>query len=59
MKTKKRIELGEYIIKIVYDDVTGALDISVLDELEDVIETLNVINDEDPDNENDVNPSLN
>jgi hypothetical protein len=60
MKTTKKIDLGEYIIIIIYDDTNGSLDVTVLDELEDIIEELNIINDEDPNNElPEIDPSLN
>jgi hypothetical protein len=60
MKVTKKVDLGEYIIIIDYDDVTGSLDVTVLDELEGVIEAINVTNDEDPDNEEpEIDPSLN
>lgn len=60
MKITKKVDLGEYVIIIVYDDMTGSLDVTVLDELEGVIEEINITNDEDPDNElPEINPSLN
>lgn len=54
MKTKKKINLGEYIINIVYDDVTSSLDISVLDELEELIDSITITNDND-----EIDPNLN
>jgi len=59
MKVTKKVDLGEYIIIIDYDDITGSLDVTVLDELEGVIETINVENDVDPDNDTEINPNLN
>lgn len=59
MKITKKVDLGEYIVIINHDDVTGSLNVIVLDELEDVIEEINITNDEDPDNDTEINPSLN
>jgi len=65
MKIYKRVNLGEYIVDIEYDDVTGSLDLSVLDELEGVIESISVSNYEendeenDNDNDNDIDQKLN
>lgn len=58
---KKRIDLGEYIIKIAYDSKTGALDVSVVDELDELIESINITNDEDDEDfdENDNNIGFN
>ena len=58
---KKRIDLGEYVIKIVYDSKTGALDVSVVDELDELIESINITNDEDDEDfdENDNNIGFN
>ena len=55
MKTTKKVDLGEYIIIITYDDSNSALNISVLDEGEEEIESINIVNDD----ENEINPSLN
>jgi hypothetical protein len=49
----KKIDLGEYVVKVAYNDITGQLDVSVFDELEDVIESIHITNDEDDDNDND------
>lgn len=46
MLITKRIELGEYIVEIEYDDVTGAIEVNVLDELEGVIEYISITNSE-------------
>ena len=62
MKVTKKIDFGEYLIIAVYDNVSGLLEISVLDELEEVIESIQVTNDdEDNSEENDTftKPSLN
>jgi hypothetical protein len=68
MIVRKKVDLGEYIIDIEYDDVTGAIEVSVLDELEGVIESITITNtevssdDDDNDDEvgfNDYNINLN
>ena len=46
MLITRRIDLGEYIVEIEYDDVTGAIEVSVLDELEGVIEYISITNSE-------------
>ena len=58
MKTTKKVDLGEYVIIIKYDDSNGALDITVLDELEETIESINIVNDDDT-NDTEINPNLN
>jgi len=58
MKVKKEIDLGEYIIRITYNDNgNGYLKVSVLDELHDEVEHIEIINEEE--NNNDINPNLN
>lgn len=64
MKKNKRIDLGEYIIEIKYDSETSDLTVTVLDELQDVIDMIHVSDDEDgedelDDNEPDIKPELN
>ena len=62
MKLTKKIDFGEYIIIANYDDVSGSLEVTVLDELDEVIETVNITNDEDDESEDDdtlTKPSLN
>jgi hypothetical protein len=44
MLIKKTVDLGEYVVNIDYDDETGAIEVSVLDELQDVIETIVITN---------------
>lgn len=51
MEHTKKVDLGEYIINITYDDVSGSLSVSVLDELEDEIERIDVVNDDEDDND--------
>lgn len=54
MIVRKKVDLGEYIIDIEYDDVTGAIEVTVLDELEGVIESITITNTEDSsDDDND------
>ncbi len=52
MITTKKIDLGEYIVIIEYNKKTGALDISVMDELEGLIESINISNDDEPEHDN-------
>lgn len=47
MLITKRIDLGEYIVEIEYDDETGAIEVTVLDELEGVIESITITNAQD------------
>ena len=56
MLIRKKVDLGEYIIDIEYDDETGAIEVTVLDELEGVIESITITNTEDSsdDDDNDV-----
>ena len=46
MEIIKKVDLGEYIIVIKYEDTTGSLEVEILDELEEVIESLEIHNDE-------------
>jgi hypothetical protein len=57
--TNKKIDLGEYVIKIAYDKSTGKLDVLVYDELGDIIESIHVITDEDEDNDVPLDYNLN
>ena len=52
----RRIDLGEYIIEIKYDEENGELDVTVLDELEGIIESINITNSE---HDNDFKINLN
>jgi hypothetical protein len=47
MVSKKTIDLGEYIVNITYDNETGAISVDVLDELHELIESMNITNAED------------
>jgi hypothetical protein len=53
MIVRKKVDLGEYIIDIEYDDVTGAIEVSVLDELEGIIESITITNTEDSSDDDD------
>jgi Holliday junction resolvase-like predicted endonuclease len=52
----RRIDLGEYIIEINYNEKSGELDVIVLDELEEIVESINISNSE---YNNDFNINLN
>jgi hypothetical protein len=58
---KKKIDLGEYIVKIFYNEETSELDVEVVDELGDIIESINIQDDnsEDEDEEDNSGFSLN
>lgn len=56
--TSKKIDLGEYIVKIDYDENNGMLNVEVLDELGDIIESINITDDEN-DEEDDLNFGFN
>jgi hypothetical protein len=53
MLIKKTVDLGEYIVTIEYDNETGSIEVSVLDELQDVIETIIITNVVDENNDDD------
>jgi hypothetical protein len=53
MVTKKTIDLGEYIVNITYDNESGSISVDVLDELNEIIETINITNIEDSDIDDD------
>ncbi len=55
MLITKRIDLGEYIVHIEYNDETGAIEVTVLDELEGVVESITITNAEDDENGGDDN----
>lgn len=54
---RKKIKLGEYIINIVYNEETSELDVEVLDETGDIIESINIKDDEGA-HEDDDNPGF-
>lgn len=54
MVTKKTVDLGEYIVNITYNNETGSISVEVLDELHEVIESMditNIENDKDRDDD--------
>jgi hypothetical protein len=53
MVTKKTVDLGEYIVNITYDNETGSISVEVLDELRDIIESIDITNVEDSKNDDD------
>ena len=53
MEIIKKIDLGEYIIVVEYNDTDGSLNVTILDELEGVIEAIRITNDEDDEVEGD------
>jgi hypothetical protein len=53
MVTKKTIDLGEYIVNITYDNQTGSISVDVLDELHEIIESMNITNVEDSSGDDD------
>jgi hypothetical protein len=53
MLITKRIDLGEYFVDIEYDDMTGAIEVTVLDELEGVIESITITNSPESDDDDD------
>jgi hypothetical protein len=53
MLIKKTVDLGEYIVKIEYDNESGAIEVSVFDELQDLIETITITNVVDDDQNGD------
>ena len=61
MTIRKKVDLGEYVVKVVYNDMDGSLSVSVYDELDELIEQINITNDEDDNEEmdDDVDFSLN
>ena len=61
MKLTKKIDFGEYLIVANYDSVIGSLEVTILDELDEIIETINVMDDYEDDDYDDslTNPSLN
>ena len=59
MEIIKKVDLGEYIIVIKYEDTTGSLEVEILDELEEVIESLEIHNDENEEDEDPIDGLLN
>lgn len=53
MLITKRVVMGEYIIEIEYDLETKSIEVSVLDELEGLIESISISDSEDEDSSDD------
>ena len=53
MVNKKTIDLGEYIVVITYDNETDSISVEVLDELHEIIESIDITNSEDSNNDDD------
>ena len=59
MKLTKTVDLGEYIVNIEYDDNgSGYIKVTILDELEEEVEHIEITNDDEPD-DNNIKPILN
>lgn len=54
MEIIKKIDLGEYIVLVEYNDTDGTLYVTVMDELEGVIEAIKVTNDDEVEGDDDV-----
>ena len=59
MILNKRNEVGEYIVIIKYNDNNGGIEVEVLYELEEIIESLTITNLDESDENQSFNPSLN
>lgn len=55
MLVRKKLDLGEYIVKVLYEDETGELKVEVFDELNEIIESIHITNDEDSDDDEELN----
>jgi hypothetical protein len=51
--TSKKIDLGEYVIKIYHNDKDGRLDVEVFDEGGEMIESIYITEDNDDEEEDD------
>jgi hypothetical protein len=51
MEIVKKIDLGEYVIVVRYNDEDGSLNVSIYDELEELVESVDITNSEDEDDE--------
>ena len=47
--TRKKLDLGEYVITVEYDKQTGKLDVRVLDEAGEIIEGILITEDNEDD----------
>ena len=43
----KKVKVGDYTVQIRYNEETNELDVEVLDEMGDIIESINIKDDED------------
>ena len=60
MSSFKNLKFGEYTILITHDETDSSLTVSVLDEEQILIETIEITNDNEPDKiGNIINPNLN
>jgi hypothetical protein len=56
---RKKLKVGDYEIVVKYDEETNALDVEVLDELGDVIESINIQDDNEEEESDTLNFNLN
>ena len=59
MVTKKTVDLGEYIVNITYNNETGSISVEVLDELREVIESMDITNIENDKDDDDNDAAIN
>jgi hypothetical protein len=59
MEIRKIIDLGEYVVNILYNDVTGSIEVEILDELDEVIESISITNSDEDEDEIKFDPRLN
>jgi hypothetical protein len=59
MVTKKTVDLGEYIVNITYNNETGSISVEVLDELHEVIESMDITNIENDKDDDDNDAAIN
>lgn len=57
--TRKKLDLGEYVITVEYDKKTGKLDVRVLDEAGEIIEGILITNDDGNDTITNIDFNLN
>jgi hypothetical protein len=53
--TSKKIDLGEYVIRIYHNEEDGRLDVEVFDEGGEMIESINITEDDDEEEEEEPN----
>jgi hypothetical protein len=61
MVIRKKVELDEYTVKVIYNKLDGSLIVSVYDEIDELIEEISITNDEGDGGEmdDDIDISLN